>query len=184
MQDDAASLKLTPEEQSAHTWFSGYRSKLQFFKQLSPEDKALIDNKEKYDNNPVAMTRLNNNYIDAFYRAAQEAGVELKYTREILKRANLKVMRLIQSKTEEEVTDLPSARRQAWKNIPEHEQDTFRPTNYRNNPKAAEAVALKFSQDIVKRLVSIKLVEDTEEAKKKRVDELYAEQLETFKSHY
>ncbi len=185
---DATSNELTPEESSCFKWFRAQHEKLPVhpFQKLSEEDQSVFNKNLLYAKNPVEVTRSRNNYAEAFWALAQEAQVNRDgYDKDVLKRALLKTAINMQNQTTKEPTDEISAREYVFvKELNSSEKSTWMRDNFLANPQAAEPTIAKWSSAVAKTLAHLKLIEDTQEAKEKKSQELFNKKIDELKKAY
>lgn len=178
-------LTLTDEENKCFEWFNATTKQMpSTIQQLCQEDKEVYEKRLKYADDPDAVTRSRNNYADKFLEQVKDNNLPLPYTPRIVKRTILKVVQGLH-RGSIKPTDVLTARQHVYADLlTEQDKNTWTPTNYQKNPDQAHAVAQKFADLLAEQLISLKLVADTDEARKAKTEEIYQEKLARFKITY
>ena len=183
---DASPHELTATEKSCYEWYVEQQKKLSSpYQKLSSEDIAVFNNRINYTDNPEAVTRSRNNFVEVFYTLVHDANIKIEYDKETLQRTFLKMTKAMHTKSIEKPTDVLSARMYVFsQKLTEQEKSMWTQINYLKNPQEAEKVVLKWSDLVSKELAKLKLIVDTKEARELKSQELFDEKLAFFKKSY
>lgn len=177
--------ELTAEENNCFKWFRAQHDKLPShpLQKLTEEDQGVFNKNLLYAKNPIEVTRSRHNYVEAFWTLAEEARINRDdYDKDTLKRAVLKTAINMHTKKTKEPTDEIEAREYAFVNeLNSSEKSTWMKDNYLADPQAAESSILKWSDAVAKKLAELKLIEDTQEGKKGKSQELFTKKLAELK---
>ncbi len=180
---DSSSEELTATEQACYDWFKKQQKTLpSSFQKLSPEDLQTFEKQVKYNDNPQAVILSRHHFAEIFYEAAQTAGLELPYDKELLKNTFVKMKKIMDSPTMAKPKDLLSARMYAFSMLSEDEKKAYSQENYWKNPDATKIVISKWSQLVCNELIKIKQLDST--LKDQKEQELFNEKIETFENTY
>jgi len=186
--EQSASLsdELSSADKECFAWFESTAKALPSTMQaLSAQDKEVYQKGLKITDHPEEVIRSRNNYVDIFFAQAAKANIPPKYDAQTLKPVMLKVVKALHTKSVEKPTDLLTARTYVYTRLltPE-EQATWKEAAYLAHPEEAHQVAKKFSTLVVQELAKLKPLEYTDEVKRAKIDELYAEKVDRLKKTY
>ena len=182
---DAKENELTADETKHFNWFREQHPKLAThpLKQLSEEDQKAFSNEQ------LSLERIKDSrskYVEAFWGLVEQAKIDRNgYDKDVLKIACVKTALNMRTGNVPKPTDEISAKTYVFtKELTKEEQDTWMKANYLKDPQAAAPSIRKWSNSITNWLMKIGKVENTEDAKERKSNELFIGKLDELNKAY
>jgi len=179
------SSQQTSEEQKSFMWFMQTMKQLKtpIMKNLSAEDQEVYNKRVQYKDDPEAVTRSRTNFVKALLKTAQDEKLDIPYEEDVLQSAVLKSTIALHSGNII-VTDEISARKKIFWELTQGEKDTWTRDKYLASSDATATVVKKWARQVADLCAQHKFIEDTNEAKQQKQEELFKEKMATLKREY
>ncbi len=171
---DSKENELSADETKHFNWFREQHPKLAThpLKKLSAEDQKAFSNEQ------LSLERImdsRSKYVDAFWGLVEQAKIDRDgYHKDVLKIACVKTALNMRTGNVPKPTDEISAKTYVFtKQLSKEEQDTWMKDAYLTILKAAMPSVTKWSDGVANWLADLKQIENTQEAKEQKSDELF-----------
>jgi hypothetical protein len=173
-QTTASEDEITPDEKACFNWYEALaKEDPTYFSELPAEDQAVLMKHVKFQDDPDAVRRSRASIARVFLAHIGKKGIKPTCNETQLTSTLIKVSKKLHVPTTQKPTDLLTARTYVWSTLMTQEEKlTWCKEGYLSNPIAAETTIANWSKLLTNELVTLKLVEDTQEARAAKAKEL------------